>query len=996
MPLAINGIANPAPYAPTLLSPANASYQDLATTPTFSWTYNPATSGNTQSAWALRRKISGATSYQWWNVSTAAWQSTQVFNSGAAQSYQFPSASWTDGNTYNWSMATQDASGVGAYSADDAVTAQQGPTVTVTAPTGLISTGQPTVTWSATFPSSAQQTSYRVCIYAAAQYLASGFAPGTTTALYDTGVVPASYTSSVSLAATAQYLADNTSFRAYAQITETGGQTSNWAYAAFSTAYAQPPTPVISASQQTDSSTGAPFVEIGISVPPLNLLTANDASFETGIGSWTGESGCAVAQSATGGVGSAPTSLAITPNTVGVEAVWGTPSGLIPWNGNVPAHAIFSFAPDPNANTVSAGIKDNVGGAHYVAVPLSTTQPTQIAVYWTPDTNATGIGLDAYIGSPVAAAPIYMSQVALYAGLSPVNLIPDTSDLGTWSMAQAGGLFSIRPSALGGNEFAAAGTGSPFSFQLVSAQNFPASPSTQYTMSHYCDATMASDVGGAISMRVFDQSGNFITQTAFPEGQKGTNSVTFTTGSSVTGLNVDFTTGNASVPSGEYLVFAQPQLVLGSTAPSYTAGMNWLMPLGGASASVTLSAVTTTSSSPYGLQLASAGDTVTQVSPLAYQATAGSTYTFAVAGTGSASTVKAALAFYTVEGGLISTALGTAVSPGTKAVVSATAPANTTYMAPAVFTTGSAAYTLVLGARWLGLTSAFPTQWPIPVSGSYGVLQATGFDLASIRTQDVGRPRDQGMFIGLDVFGGRTFELNLWVASDGSESLQTKMQALATATPVAGSTEQPFYFKLPNMPQMAFMARARKRSFPLDLDYGAASVAKPVIQFEATDPRAYYSPSSSDSIGLPAPLTGVTFPITFPMSFGTGGTGTYLTLDNAGNYEMRPILVFTGPLTNPSVNNTSIASNPRLTFSNPNQTSYTLYAGDTLTVDLDYHTIVYTPSGETVGQNYRGWLVKGSTWFDLIPGNNQLFFSSSDGSQVAGTMEVQWTSASLI
>ncbi len=301
------------------------------------------------------------------------------------------------------------------------------------------------------------------------------------------------------------------------------------------------------------------------------------------------------------------------------------------------------------------------------------------------------------------------------------------------------------------------------------------------------------------------------------------------------------------------------------------------------------------------------------------------------------------------------------------------------------------------------LTPPVLSDWQFSFNGltmgagtSYGVLTATGFDLATIRTQDVGRPRDQGMIIGLDVFSGRTFELNLWVAADGTDSMQTLMSALASATPVGGSTEQPFYFKLPNMPQMAFMARARKRTFPLDLDYGAASVAKPVIQFEATDPRAYYSPSVSNTIGLPAPLQGVSFPITFPMSFGTGGTGTYLTLDNAGNYEMRPILVFTGPLTNPSVNNTSIASNPRLTFSNPNQTSYTLYAGDTLTVDLDYHTIVYTPSGETVGQNYRGWLVKGSTWFDLIPGNNQLFFSSSDGSQVAGTMEVQWTSASLI
>jgi hypothetical protein len=264
MPIAINGIANPAPYAPTLLQPANATYQDLATTPTFSWTYNPGTTGNTQTAWALRRKISGATTYQWWNISTSAWQSTQIFNTGSAQSYTFPSGAWADGYTYNWSMANQDQSGIGAYSADNTVTAQAGPTVSVTSPSGLITTGQPTISWTAAFPTSAQQTSYRVLIYNSTQYLASGFAPGSSTALFDTGVVAASTTFSVSLLGSSTYLADNVSYRAYVQITETGGQTSNWIYAAFSTSYTQPATPVLSAYLTTDSNTGAPLATISV------------------------------------------------------------------------------------------------------------------------------------------------------------------------------------------------------------------------------------------------------------------------------------------------------------------------------------------------------------------------------------------------------------------------------------------------------------------------------------------------------------------------------------------------------------------------------------------------------------------------------------------------------------------------------------------------------------------------------------------------------------
>ncbi len=262
MALAVNGVANPPPYAPTLLSPSNASYQDLAGTPTFGWQYNAATPGNTQVSWALRRKVAGSTAYQWWNVTTAAWQSTEVFNSGSAASYQFPAAAWMDGYTYNWSMATTDQSGIGAYSADFTVTSQQGPTVTVAAPSGLIATGQPSVSWTTAFPNTAQQTSYRVAIYDSAQYSAAGFSPGVTPALYDTGVVASSYTTSVPLSGSSTYLADNASFRAYVQVTETGGQASAWSYSAFSTSYTQPATPTLAATVEADAGTGAPMVQL--------------------------------------------------------------------------------------------------------------------------------------------------------------------------------------------------------------------------------------------------------------------------------------------------------------------------------------------------------------------------------------------------------------------------------------------------------------------------------------------------------------------------------------------------------------------------------------------------------------------------------------------------------------------------------------------------------------------------------------------------------------
>lgn len=284
------------------------------------------------------------------------------------------------------------------------------------------------------------------------------------------------------------------------------------------------------------------------------------------------------------------------------------------------------------------------------------------------------------------------------------------------------------------------------------------------------------------------------------------------------------------------------------------------------------------------------------------------------------------------------------------------------------------------------------------VGTSYGITNVTGLDLPTIRNGDKGRPRDQGMFIGLDVFGGRSFTLDLWVLADGTNSTQALLEALAAATPVMGNTEIPLWFKIPNMNQMAIMCRVRKRTMPFDFDYGAGNVAKPVIQFFATDPRVYYSPSQSSTTTLPGTgsLSGFTFPLTFPFTFGNGAIPGQLNLDNTGNYEMRPIIIFNGPLTNPSIQNTSIAGNPKLTFTNPTQLNYTLQPGDTLTVDLDFHSISYTPVNTNTPQQVLNWYALGSTWFNLGPGNNALFFSSSDNPATTGFITVQWAPATMI
>lgn len=118
-----------APSAPTLTSPANAATIDVSSGVTLTPVYN-STDGQTQNAYALRIKVSGA-AYMYWNASTSALQSTIVWNAittapGASWTVTLPSTVVSNGNIYNWSAASQESGAnlQGTFATDFTFTAQ--------------------------------------------------------------------------------------------------------------------------------------------------------------------------------------------------------------------------------------------------------------------------------------------------------------------------------------------------------------------------------------------------------------------------------------------------------------------------------------------------------------------------------------------------------------------------------------------------------------------------------------------------------------------------------------------------------------------------------------------------------------------------------------------------------------------------------------------------------------------------------------------------------
>lgn len=310
---------------------------------------------------------------------------------------------------------------------------------------------------------------------------------------------------------------------------------------------------------------------------PLNLLSADDAGFKSGIGTAVGTN-ATLAQNTSVTLGNAD-SLAVTATAAGAFSV---ALGPYPVTAGVAYYALASSKAAATAETFSASLQwlNSSGGVISTTAGTgladSTSNWTQATVSGVAPAGAVNAKIIAGWANAAASEVHYVSQVALYQSAAPVNLVPDTSDLHTW--LSEGDAATIAPSPLGGNQFQVLGTGTaPGGY--MQTQAFPVVAGSTYTLSGYIDATYVTSASPLFVAFTLNASGGVNSSIgsgalATP-GQKGVWTDTITIPAGVSEIVILAHNGIAVIASGEYLIFSQPQLVLGSTAPAYTAGMNW-------------------------------------------------------------------------------------------------------------------------------------------------------------------------------------------------------------------------------------------------------------------------------------------------------------------------------------------------------------------------------------------------------------------------------------
>lgn len=498
------------PLAPTLTSPANGSYTDLAANGgPFQWAYNTGGATGGETGYHFRIKASGG-AYQYWNASTNSLQSTDVANTSTSTSLTLPTNVLNDSTTYNWSVASVDSQGTGPYAADFTVTGQGSPAVTVSAPTGTVATTQmPKVVWST---SGGTQATYRVVTYNSTQYTATGFSPGAGPSVDDSGTVNSS-AAQYTLTST---LTNNTSYRSYVIVTLTpGGQASSWAFTAYTISLNSPAQPTIAATTDTDPNTGCPRIDLAIQCFD-NYLTANQAALVNGntVG-WTAGTGTTLSAVSTPAPPAVEGPYALQLAGTGtLSAQTGTGTGAVPVQGNQALTAFASFQSASTARACTVGISWYTSGGTLISTSTGTSVNDTSGVWTQASVNATSPSTAAYAAVVVSVAAAAENHTVAEIELAPqgvttwtrgglvgsTNVVVQRSDGSYVRGASPANPFPVPTTAATGNFFvlnqstlnssAVLAFTSVVSFQSLTLYDYEATPYTSYTYTAYVVASV--------------------------------------------------------------------------------------------------------------------------------------------------------------------------------------------------------------------------------------------------------------------------------------------------------------------------------------------------------------------------------------------------------------------------------------------------------------------------------------------------------------------------
>lgn len=250
---------------------------------------------------------------------------------------------------------------------------------------------------------------------------------------------------------------------------------------------------------------------------------------------------------------------------------------------------------------------------------------------------------------------------------------------------------------------------------------------------------------------------------------------------------------------------------------------------------------------------------------------------------------------------------------------------------------------------------------------------------AEVRSSDLQRVAHAGLVPGADFLGGRSVSLGCSIVAWDQASFSAAIGAFEAAFAPGQNSELPLKFRIPGMAggnTALINCRPRKLDVARNDDYfsWASDVA---VELFATDPNIYSDILTTASTGMTVPSGGMTFPLVFPLVFGSTGSGGALTVTNAGTAYTAPRFHITGPVTNPTILNETTGQSISVAI--------VLASGDYLDIDTADRSVVLN------GTASRYSSLTATQWFSLGPGATNIKYLASISS--ASTLDVIYRSA---
>lgn len=232
------------------------------------------------------------------------------------------------------------------------------------------------------------------------------------------------------------------------------------------------------------------------------------------------------------------------------------------------------------------------------------------------------------------------------------------------------------------------------------------------------------------------------------------------------------------------------------------------------------------------------------------------------------------------------------------------------------------------------ITTPYHLEWRDTLFGwpatNLAITDCTGWLDYTLRGNNLERPGRHGTLPGQTHAEERVIEIELTAAEDDP----TLMALLRQATVLdEDPVEEPLAMWFETEQPQVVLAKLKRRAVPTDHAYSVGH-HRATLQWVASDPKRYAVVETiSPTVGLPSPgIGGLTFPLTFPLSFGTPGTPGSTTVTNTGEAATWPVYTLTGPITGPVIT----TGNSILRFAG----DFELGLGQTIIVDTDSRSVL--------------------------------------------------------